>query len=62
MATALDNRAHLHVMIPDEEKICLDHLAAEQRRPKHEIIRDAIREYLAARKESIRRTGRYPKK
>jgi hypothetical protein len=61
MATGLETRADLHVQIPAEFKIRLDHMAAEQQRRKHEVVLDALREYLERHERPNIRSDRRPK-
>ena len=61
MRTALDNREYLHVMIPAHDKLRVDRLAVEQRRRKHEIVLDALREYMDRQERSMNRTDHRPK-
>jgi len=61
MAIALEKRAELHVQIPTPDKIRLDRMAAEQQRRKHEVVLDALREYLAKHEQPNSRGDRRPK-
>ncbi len=61
MSTTVDDRAHLHAIVPYAEKKRLAVLAIDQRRPMVEVILDAIREYLDRHEVPVKETVRRSK-